>query len=535
MPRYKVSDPQSGRSLTLVGDAPPSEAEITKAFLDSANAAPLSEPTDASGGWWKGLQEGAGRGVMGLVSGAMGAPGDLLRNVKQAAAHPIDTATSLLDSVNPIKQAMQIPANLRGIEQAMGKAGADPEGFARPIGSQIGQMALTMAPEAAPGLLKGAGRGVEAVGKSPIVNRASTYGAAGAGFGGDILTAGAAAAAPPALRLAGRGMQAAGRGLEQVGGAVKRGLGMTDPPRPTPPPGARLVKPATMEQELAQALEQVRTAPPEAPTTSGLPEPPVASQKAGPFTTAEGKFGYSSDVDAAKLDAQVQKATQRVAGDPLDEGHTRLMEAATTAPEPPRSGLAGEGVVQPQAPHPNGQQTAAPSMPEPLPMAGGDARVTSNPADTIPNPRPPAVEATDPIHEAIRAAMGGGDAVVGEAPVFPRVTSWKPGMGPDVNPEALAPADVQRYRTRFGSKTAAQKLKTKPDVIKTLAPGDTHQLPTEARERIDSRISSLPPDEARAYADQPNHAVGRSYIEDALQRILGEQATAPKPPDPWEF
>lgn len=288
MPTYTIRDPQSGRSLRLTADGPPpTEQEIAKAFLDSANATPLSEPETYEGGFRKGLSEGATEGAVGFGRGLARSPLDLARGVKSLVTAPLDTLRGAGQGILNLLQAtpevladslagaQQIVPGLGGpqldptqpLAPASARIAQEPQAFGEAVGSQVGQMALTAKPTAIPRGVAAAGRGLQHAGRLPALRRASTYGAVGAGMSGNLPAAAAAAVAPSVVR-------GTGRVLERGGTAVAEGMARTG----------------------------------------------------------------SAATNLARRAATA-------VGDVVDQGHARLLQATQRANQAPMSGAAGEGAV----------------------------------------------------------------------------------------------------------------------------------------------------------------------------------------------
>lgn len=410
MPTYTIRDPQSGRTLRLRSDGPPpTEQEIGQAFLDAANATPLSEPEDYRGGFLKGLGEGASEGAAGFAAGLARSPVDLVQGMKSLVTAPGDTLKgagagilNLLQAApevmaDTLAGAQQLAPGLGGPQldptQGLGPTSAriaqDPSEFGEQVGSQVGQMALTAKPTMVPKAVASAGRGLQKASRLPGVQRASTYGAVGLGMGANFPAAIAAAVAPSMVR-------GAGRLLERGGTAVAEGMARTG----------------------------------------------------------------SAATNLAKRAATA-------VGDAVDSGHARLVQALQKTPEPTAAASAGA-------------------------TAGAAGAVGVSTLD-------------DALTQGLAA----------EAPrSYPRVISWKPGHGPSAS-------DAQTYRSQFGSREAARRLKTTPGQIKELAPGES-RLPNQARQAIDERVSSLTPEEAPGYLDAAPNDLAHQYIEDVLRRALAD-------------
>lgn len=94
MPTYKITDPETGRTVSITGDSPPSEQELNEIFSsvsDSGTLEPISvpEPSIEESTEKSSLIETVGRGVGGLAK-------ETGRFVKGAVTQPIQTATGLI-------------------------------------------------------------------------------------------------------------------------------------------------------------------------------------------------------------------------------------------------------------------------------------------------------------------------------------------------------------------------------------------------------------------------------------------------------
>lgn len=508
MPRYTIRDPQSGRSFTLVGDSPPTEAEITKAFLDMANATPLAEPSTYDAGFRKGALEGVLGGMQGFAQGVAQAPGDLWKTVKQVAAHPIDSAAAVIDSVNPVKLAGRLPVMLRDTAARMEASRTDPQGWGRPIGSQVGQLVLTAAPEILPGMVGAAGRGIEAAGKSPIVNRASTYAAIGSGVSGNVGAAAAAAAVPPALRAVGRGTQAVGRGLRAGTDAVKAGAGRILESRGVPVPSFTRTPPAPRPvRGLLREGGPIITPPPR----ERLALPPAREPIAGPPSP--------SSVAGAEVQSQMASEMGAMRAEDLAWLERRLQPLRQMAEPSPQAAALDQAIVSELGGSPAGR----PPQPSPataqVPSSTAPAAPGAAPAAPLPTPQP-LVAAPPPVAPAPESPVSGvtlGLTETGE-PIrgFPQILNWKGGAQP-------SPSAAQAYRSEMGVKDAAAALRVPKRLIEQLAPRDPNtpvQLPRRARARIDAKTKGMTAEQGAAYKAQAPHDLAAQYVQDALQRAL---------------
>lgn len=491
---------------------------VRRSILDQANAKPLSEPTTYDEGWWKGLKEGAIGGATGFVKGLGDAPGDLWNGVKRAAADPWGTAQTLLEQgtgVGAAKRLIQLPVQLRETADAMTRSATDPESWGRPIGSQVGQLALTAAPEILPAGVQAAGRGVSAVGRSPLLKRGMTAAAAGNAFGGNIPGAVMAAAVPPVVEMAGRGVQAVGRGMEAGVDAVKGGVGRIlerGPVTPIMPPTAAAPRrPSPAYRATPQAQAAGATAEYHARTGQGAP--PSAAEPTLPV-----------------LDAEIIPPDALPAGPPpprqLEAGRPPI-ELGPVPPSPPRPmpGIPERRALPPASQIQLGPATeqATSSAIEQALGAGETSSAAPAPPQAatgapVPTPPPQAV-APQPAQPLPAAGPNGvtlGVTDTGE-PLqgFPRVTARH---------QPLTPAAAKLYRDEYGTKNAAPLLKSNPAEIDQLAPRDPNapvQLPGEARRRIDQKLAGMTPEQRAEYAARSKgHGLANRYIQDAIARLL---------------
>lgn len=113
MPRYRVTDPTTGQSLTLTGDSPPTEAELEQIFArtgGTSETAPTFRSTnakDANGdavvgdrlmSTLRSLRAFGGEATQGIN------PINILKGVQAAALHPIQTGRALLSAQDRVRQ-----------------------------------------------------------------------------------------------------------------------------------------------------------------------------------------------------------------------------------------------------------------------------------------------------------------------------------------------------------------------------------------------------------------------------------------------
>lgn len=95
---------------------------------------------------------------------------------------------------------------------------------------------------------------------------------------------------------------------------------------------------------------------------------------------------------------------------------------------------------------------------------------------------------------------------------MPRVTSWKPGMGP-------SPVDVAKLRALEGTKDAAKRLAIPQKAVEELAPtaaGGTKSLPPAAQFRIQQAMSQMSPEAKAAYLANAKNPIARDYIQSLI-------------------
>lgn len=202
MPEYTVRDPKSGRTVTLRGATPPTEADLDQVFatLNAPKAAPtwadragLNQPTDSR---VLGFVRGSGAAAVDMAEGAasgiastMFHGGDLIRRAV-GMQRVINTPEA--------QQAMRAPASVAG---TIGKTGEQVAEFTVPL-SRISKAASAL----------------------PVLPRLAAEGAAGAGVagvqsGGDRTLMAAGALAPAVFAGAG----ATARGARNLVGGMAAG------------------------------------------------------------------------------------------------------------------------------------------------------------------------------------------------------------------------------------------------------------------------------------------------------------------------
>lgn len=243
MPLYTIRDPQSGRSLTVRGENPPTEAELTELFRATREPiAPRSYLQDV-GSTLKGEVAGAATALnpLNIVRGVAALP--------SIAAHPVESATTLIRGVKRLYNE----GNAEDIGNAIGQV----------LGSVVAGKVLPELPSAATrmgaAIPEAAVRGgtlLERAGQA--TRRVSPFGLAEAAFRADPKGI-AVAAAPYAMEYGGRGMRALGYRLGAEAPQMAFTLGAKAP---------------SMESALIDALNEVRQAD---PTTTTLPARAIAT------------------------------------------------------------------------------------------------------------------------------------------------------------------------------------------------------------------------------------------------------------------
>lgn len=268
MPTYTITDPQTGKTLKVTGDSPPTEQELEELFASSGASAPtrwddktaIEDPESAS--------DVGAASKQGFIEGATDAAGRLVKSGAGAflsALNPVNTIR-MMGQLNPVTMGQRVATDLvNGAPQAQAAGKQLLSGFkslnpADPnapeawgaIGGNLAAMKAAPAMmRGAPGALEGTGNLMTKVGEAARFSRS--------GFGLPGLTAamghpGTALAElliPPTLRGAGRLMTAAGRAMRpavepKLGQIVEEGPGFTKGdildvpavrgPQPTPVP-----------------------------------------------------------------------------------------------------------------------------------------------------------------------------------------------------------------------------------------------------------------------------------------------------------
>lgn len=217
---------------------------------------------------------------------------------------------------------------------------------------------------------------------------------------------------------------------------------------------------------------------------------------------------------------------------PVLKGMGRVMQRAGNAlgsspeqsPAPPSMQILPQAQAPPSiATPPAGERVATPSsaVPQtpqaPTPQAPPSPTPPAPVAPPTPVPAPsPMPEAAPPPPAASPVSMQDGamqKALAGPAPLgslppgqTPRVKAWKPGYGPSAG-------DAATLRKSFGSKTAAQLLKTRQDQVSSLAPRTgPAQLPTQVVEAITSEFAKVPIEQRQFYIDKANNPLVRNLL-----------------------
>lgn len=196
MPSYKVTDPTTGKSVTLTGDSPPTEAELTEIFSTVHGSQPRGtnapNPAQAQVNLMSGMSGtekflvGAGKGMMDIVRGGKQAALEVgnkagLVNDKtvtdyneflkgeQALYQPLkdsSMAAKVGEVVGNTAPLLAIPGGVAGgvAKRALTSAGAGAiTGALQPTEGGIGKRALNAAEGA--GMAAGASVGLSAIGK----------------------------------------------------------------------------------------------------------------------------------------------------------------------------------------------------------------------------------------------------------------------------------------------------------------------------------------------------------------------------------
>lgn len=125
MPRYTVTDPQSGKTVVLTGDSPPTEAELTEIFATiNKSAAPTATPAEPSSGGdrlssalaaLRGFLPAIGGMAGGVAGGPIGAAvgGAAGEGYRQLADHATELPGAVADVARNL--VTQPGATLRGL------------------------------------------------------------------------------------------------------------------------------------------------------------------------------------------------------------------------------------------------------------------------------------------------------------------------------------------------------------------------------------------------------------------------------------
>lgn len=188
MPQYTVTDPQSGKSMTLTGDSPPTEAELTEIF-GKVNAAPAAAPES------KGFLRRAGDTVGDVALGAAKKLGEtglrggaLLRKIPgvqaldNALGNPgVDINTAPTNTAQKVGGALEQVAEVVAPSRAVAGLGVKAAEAAAPtLARYVGARAATLAPRMA----------VEAAGGGSLAAMQGANPVVGAALGGLVPAAG---------------------------------------------------------------------------------------------------------------------------------------------------------------------------------------------------------------------------------------------------------------------------------------------------------------------------------------------------------
>ena len=231
MPTYTITDPNSGRTLRVTGDSPPTEGELYKLFAVDGG------PDTADEGFRASLKDTGTRTIKGVVRGAV------------SAANPINWVKGPIDLVKDLSSGGHGTADtLRAI------ASGDPDVGGEAIGALLtGGIAGRVVPPLArrtPNAMVKAGDVIAKGGR--YSRRATPYGVAGAVFTGNPAGL-AAAAAPYVIEGAGRTMSRAGRAMG--GGQRPSVVAPISQRSPLPSRGARAL--STGEEAGVQSLDRM--------------------------------------------------------------------------------------------------------------------------------------------------------------------------------------------------------------------------------------------------------------------------------------
>ncbi len=232
MPRYRVTDPQSGKSLTLTGDSPPTEAELEEIFAQvggAAKAAASDAPAPAATG--PRIPEGTGgaetvaRGFLPRSFKAEEEGAGVLRLAGAGAMDALSAPGRLAGSLNaPDAKSQMQPMGLGGMnipvqpDAVRGRQEAERGGISEAMadteGKSLGQRILRD-----PAILPAAMTGGAALG---LAGRAGVTGLKAAAAAGALEGAGSAA-----IHQADNAVQ--GKGVSLKDAAVETALGAALP------------------------------------------------------------------------------------------------------------------------------------------------------------------------------------------------------------------------------------------------------------------------------------------------------------------
>lgn len=237
MPTYTIRDPETGKTLTVRGDSPPTEQELTELF-SSQSASPVDvqpegeapqpigddEPDTYIGGFLKGAKEG-------VIGGAKGFGRGLARS-------PLDLAEGIagLVTTNPLDSMKGIVQSVKGIPEAVRKSATDPEGWGEGVGSLTGQQLLTAgASKGIPMAGRLTGRALSAAGEHSFPWQLA---AAHQMMSGNIPMGVGLAVGPEIMSRAGGALTRLFGGSDRLSKGVVHSGGTSRPPSP-PPSGPR--------------------------------------------------------------------------------------------------------------------------------------------------------------------------------------------------------------------------------------------------------------------------------------------------------
>lgn len=133
MPQYHITDPTTGRSVTLTGDSPPTEAELNEIFSKLPKQQAAAQPEQPA------QPEGSALGRFASNAWSMVNPVAMVQGAAQAIAHPIDTAGALLKAQGAqIGKAVDAAREGRYSEMA-GHAAAGVLPILGPVAADVGE------------------------------------------------------------------------------------------------------------------------------------------------------------------------------------------------------------------------------------------------------------------------------------------------------------------------------------------------------------------------------------------------------------